>query len=250
MSRISDDRLMAAAAVITALAAAALFLFVPPITQDQSYHAFADGRTIFGIRNFWNVVSNLPFAVAGVVGLWKTRGAGAKVLFAGVLMTCFGSAYYHLDPNDARLVWDRLPMTVVFMAFLFLVLTESRERRVAYLALMLAAGVASVVWWRITGDLRPYAVVQFGPAILLVAASRNPAVRRRVLPVAGFYVLAKFAEHYDAAIFQVLPVSGHTLKHLAGALACWFMLDFKQQQIQAERDAHGLGGPRLHGAIN
>src|SRR5258708_23386311 len=43
-------------------------VLLPPIPQDQSYHQFADQRTIFGIPNFWNVVSNLPFLVAGAAG--------------------------------------------------------------------------------------------------------------------------------------------------------------------------------------
>ena len=31
-------------------------LLLPPMTQDESYHQFADQRTILGIPNFWNVV--------------------------------------------------------------------------------------------------------------------------------------------------------------------------------------------------
>ena len=42
------------------------FVFcLPPIPQDQSYHAFADDRTMVGIPNFLNVISNLPFLVVG-----------------------------------------------------------------------------------------------------------------------------------------------------------------------------------------
>src|SRR5690242_13090880 len=90
-----------------ALAAAAFLVLVPPIPQDQAYHAFADRRTIFGIPNFGNVISNVPFAGIGIIGLRLVHGAPARVLFAGVLLTFFGSAYYHLAPSDARLVWDR-----------------------------------------------------------------------------------------------------------------------------------------------
>src|ERR1041385_9055308 len=95
-----------------ALAVLALLKFAPPIAQNQAYHAFADQRPIFGVPNFWNVVSNLPFALVGVLGLARTRGLTARILFGGVLLTCFGSSWYHLAPDDARLVWDRLPMTM------------------------------------------------------------------------------------------------------------------------------------------
>ena len=42
---------------------------LPPIAQDPTYHQFADQRTLLGIPNFWNVVSNLPFVLVGAMGL-------------------------------------------------------------------------------------------------------------------------------------------------------------------------------------
>ena len=97
-------------------------LVLPPLTQDQSYHQFADQRTIFGIPNFWNVVSNLPFLAVGVAGLRRFRNDPATVVFfLGVLLTGVGSSYYHWDPNDDTLFWDRLPMTLSFAAILALV---------------------------------------------------------------------------------------------------------------------------------
>src|SRR2546423_10618014 len=92
-------------------------LLVPPIPQDQSYHLFADRRTLLGVPNFWNVVSNLPFIAVGAAGLWHVRGdPGALVLFIGIFLTGFGSSYYHLSPDDGTLFWDRLPMTLFFSA--------------------------------------------------------------------------------------------------------------------------------------
>src|SRR5690349_24556260 len=101
------------------LASLLALLLVPPIPQDQGYHNFADQRELFGIPNFWNVVSNLPFVAVGAVGLWRFhRDATTVVLFAGLFLTGFGSSYYHLDPNDSTLFWDRLPMTLCFAAIL------------------------------------------------------------------------------------------------------------------------------------
>src|SRR5262245_288816 len=86
---------------VMAASLAALLLLVPAIPQSQDYHQFADQRTLLGIPNFWNVVSNLPFAAIGAVGLWRYRDDPATViLFSGILLTGFGSAYYHWNPND------------------------------------------------------------------------------------------------------------------------------------------------------
>ncbi len=91
----------------------AALLPLPPLLQDQNYHQFADQRELFGIPNFWNVVSNLPFIVVGVAGLLRfRRDATTFVLFTGLFLTGFGSSYYHLNPNDSTLFWDRLPMTL------------------------------------------------------------------------------------------------------------------------------------------
>ena len=208
------------------LSAAAFLILAPPIAQDQAYHVFADRRTVFGIPNFWNVVSNLPFCVVGILGLRIFRGSAERVLFTGVLLICFGSAYYHLGPSDARLVWDRLPMTLTFMSFLGLITGEGlgTQRRRRILASLVICGIASVVWWRTTGDLRPYFLLQFGSMAVLVPAACFSRRTRKLWPVLALYVLAKFAEHLDRAIYSVLPVSGHTLKHLSAALAAYWIL--------------------------
>src|SRR5438874_11279915 len=80
-------------------------LLVPPIPQSQIYHGFADQKTLLGIPNFWNVVSNLPFVVVGAMGLQAMglqhfrRDLSAGVFFLGVFLTGFGSSYYHWNPN-------------------------------------------------------------------------------------------------------------------------------------------------------
>src|SRR5690242_17778322 len=147
-----------------ALAILVLLRLVPPIHQDQQYHAFADHRLILGIPNFWNVVSNLPFALVGIVGLRRIAGLTGRVLFAGVLLTCFGSAWYHLAPDDARLVWERLPMTMAFLPIVSIVIGRRlgrgwSDRLVVPLTVF---GAGTVLWWRATGNLTPYILVQFG----------------------------------------------------------------------------------------
>ena len=51
-------------------------LLVPAMPQPLSYHAFADCRSFFGVANFFNVVSNVPFLIGGALGLrliWSGR---------------------------------------------------------------------------------------------------------------------------------------------------------------------------------
>jgi len=106
---------------LMAASLAGLLLLLPAIPQDQSYHLFADCRAVAGIPNFWNVVSNIPFIAIGAAGLWRFRDDPTTiVLFLGFFLTGIGSSYYHWDPNDGTLFWDRLPMTLSFAAILAL----------------------------------------------------------------------------------------------------------------------------------
>lgn len=224
------------------LFAAAFLFFLPHIVQDESYHAFADARTIWGVPNFWNVVSNLPLAIVGVLGLRKVCGPVAGVLFIGFLLTCFGSAYYHLAPSDARLVWDRLPMTLVFMSLLTWIVTEGRSRRseVLILGSLVSSGIASVLWWQISGDLRPYALAQFGPLLLMLPALWYANGRRYLQAVLGLYALAKLAEFYDHPIYSVLPLSGHSWKHFLAALAGYYILRWRCDSAQTVMGGSGM----------
>jgi ABC-type sugar transport system permease subunit len=136
------------------LVAMAFLVFYPPIVQDESYHTFADERTLLGIPNFWNVVSNVGFLVVGIMGLRQFKDAASRVMFAGVLLTAIGSSYYHSAPGNSRLVWDRLPMTVVFMSLLSVVVGLWFGTRLGQRLLIpsLVFGLGSIVWWRTTGD--------------------------------------------------------------------------------------------------
>jgi hypothetical protein len=142
------------------LASLAGLLLLPPILQDQSYHQFADQRNLLGIPNFWNVISNLPFIVVGVAGLWRFhRDPTTIVMFSGILFTGFGSSCYHMNPNDATLFWDRLPMTLCFAAILAAVVEERVDAGVGAILLwpLLVIGIFSLLLWRWTDDLRLYA---------------------------------------------------------------------------------------------
>lgn len=218
-----------------------------PIPQDPSYHAFADQRRLLGVPNFWDVVSNLPFFLAGVAGLRALRreclpGAlpplysAYATFFVGAVLVAFGSGYYHWHPDNDSLVWDRLPMTIGFMAFVSLVIGEhghpDRGRRC--LPWLLVLGVASVLYWAVTesqgrGDLRPYAVIQFLPILLIpltivLYPSAFSGVRY-LWGIVGAYAVAKVLESLDAPIYRACGFfSGHTLKHVAAAAGVYLLV--------------------------
>jgi hypothetical protein len=207
---------------------------VPKIPQDQAYHLFADQRALVGIPNFWNVVSNIPFIVVGAVGLVRFRDDTARiVLFLGFFLTGIGSAYYHWDPNDGTLFWDRLPMTISFAAILSLVVQERVGARIGSFLLwpMLVIGVASLLAWLWTDDLRLYFWAQFFPGVALMALfALYPARYTHAyywLIAAGLYALAKLFEFTDYPIYSLGHLlSGHTLKHLSAAAACFVILRY------------------------
>ena len=198
---------------------------LPPLLQDQSYHQFADQRELLGIPNFWNVISNLPFIAVGAVGLASVpRDATSVVLFSGIFLTGFGSSYYHLNPSDDTLFWDRLPMTLCFAAILAAVVEERVDAKAgaALLRPLLAIGIFSLLLWRWTDDLRLYAWAQFFPLLVLVLILRlfPPKFTGAFYwaAAAALYVLAKLLEYFDEQVFSLGEiVSGHTLKHLAAA---------------------------------
>jgi len=216
-----------------------------PIPQDPAYHHFTDVRTLLGVPNFWNVASNLPFVLVGILGVrWVLRAMpdlspalqpAYLVLFLAVGLVGLGSAWYHLQPSNDALLWDRLPMTLAFTALFAIILGEHVALRLGSRLLwpMLVAGVASVLYWHATeragvGDLRPYALVQFLPVLLIpmiLVLYPQPGSTRLWLALAA-YVIAKLLEQFDAQVFAALAntISGHSLKHVVAALGMFALL--------------------------
>lgn len=247
----------------SAIAIVLFLAFVDPISQDPAYHAFADTRSMLGVANFWNVMTNLPFLLVGIYGLLLVARSPVVVgdsnlrwpwiiFFAGIALTAFGSAYFHLVPGNSSLVWDRLPMTIGFAGLFAIVIGEFLSPRAALTLLLpfLIVGAASVYYWHLTesagsGDLRPYAIVQFLPILLIPAIL---VIRRGASELTGtfwllalFYVAAKLLEHFDDGVFGLLQViSGHSLKHFVAALSPAILilaLHRRLEQATGEADA-------------
>ena len=226
--------------VLVAIAFIGVLGFVPPIAQNSAYHAFCDARAFLLIPNALNVFSNLPFFAIGVAGvLWLSRRPASldrglvpsyAVFFSGLAATAIGSAYYHWAPTDETLFWDRLPIAVAFMGLFAGILAERVTPAATRLLLPLVIyGGGSVVYWRLTGDLRLYAIAKFLPlALIPLILWLYPARWSRgshIMIALGCYLVAKLFEDRDLVVYETLGklVSGHTIKHFIAALGVWWV---------------------------
>jgi hypothetical protein len=227
-------------------------LFIGPIPQNLAYHDFADQRTFFGISNFLNVITNLPFGIIGIIGLSLIKDIKnnelkwiAIILFSNFLVLMLGSGYYHLQPNNTTLILDRIPISIIIMSFVALNIFAVRRGK-GYLTLIALnlAGILSTIYWAVTeyygaGDLRWYALVQFFPIIViplicyLYKPPTNPT--KEITLIILFFCLAKVTEKYDEEIFYFLHniISGHSLKHLFISVAGFEIIRLTRKTIKA-----------------
>lgn len=229
----TETRLLAFCAALLVMA-----VLGPTLAQPDHHHHFADQRTLWGIPFAMDVLSNLPFALAGLAGAWCLRRLPARAIsnvqramsalfFGGLLLTAAASSWYHGLPDDAGLVLDRCGMAVAFAGLLGLATAvRVSERAGACMGLaVLLLGPLSVQVWSATGNVLPWATVQFGGMALVLwlacLRQRHGALVIRWGVVILAYAVAKMLELHDHDIFHLTGqlVSGHTLKHAVAALA-------------------------------
>lgn len=233
--------------LLIAVASLILAFYSGPIPQNPSYHEFSDTIIIFGIPNALNVLSNLPFLLVGILGVWKIRELKSnsviienriayQILFFAIALVAFGSGYYHLWPENNTLLWDRLPMTLAFMSLFSIVISEFISIRWgSYLLFpLLISGLMSVTYWHFTelngiGDLRWYGLVQFYPMlaipVILVLFPPSFTKKSAFWWVIFAYFLAKILEYYDHFFHSLLSViSGHSLKHIVAAIGLYVLV--------------------------
>jgi hypothetical protein len=199
-------------------------------------HPFVDARTLWGVPNALDVLSNLAFIPLGLWGLWSLRQApevpaatrqSATVFFAGLLLTCLSSSFYHWAPSAWGLAVDRAGMAVAFAGVLGLAAAERVSLRAApwVWGSVLAAGLLAIMVNFAADVVAPWAVVQFGGMAVVLWAAAQPrqdgALGIRWGVLIAIYALAKLLEQGDEAVFIASHeiISGHSLKHIAASLA-------------------------------
>ncbi len=243
--------------LLLSAALAGALVALPPLAQPLSYHGFADQRAFFGVPNFLNVVSNLALLLVATLGLGRLRRAGGAVFveraerwpyalfFLAVAATSLGSAWYHLAPDNARLFWDRLPMSVGFTALLAAVIAERCSVRVGLvlLAPLVLTGAATVLYWRFSAALGaenvlPYFALQAYAllAVLILLGWFPPRYSHGgyLLLSVALYGAALATDRLDQPLFASGQlVSGHTVKHLLAALAVYQVIRMLRARTSA-----------------
>ena len=223
---------------------------LPRIPQPPEYHQFVDQRTCLGLPNCLDTASNVLFVVVGVAGLRFLYSSSARrifieprealpyaLFFFAIILVGFSSGFYHLAPDNGRLVWDRTAIALAFMAWLAAILCERVSLTVGLRLLppLIAAGLGSVAYWGWSeahgiGDLRPYGLTQLTPMLLIPLLLWLYPPRfsgdRDILVVIGLYGLALLCDAGDRPIFTLTDglISGHTAKHVIAALASYWII--------------------------
>lgn len=205
------------------------------IKQLAHYHDFAAHQVWLGLPHGQDVWSNLGLVIVGILlfaHLYRTPAftgrLSACVLAAGIALTGIGSAYYHLTPNDATLIWDRLPISLICAALLACIYRYTHQKpEYGLLLIGVVVAIFGVWYWVQTGDLRWYLGLQIVTILLLPlwlwqARAPKPVYLALVWAI-GFYIIAKITEIADMLIWQATHefISGHTLKHLFATLSMY-----------------------------
>ena len=204
------------------------------INQLAHYHDFADQSRWLLLPNGKDVWSNVGLILIGVWACYGLKRApipftgriSACVLASAIVLTGLGSSYYHLQPNDFSLIWDRLPISLICAGLLGMVFQYTHQRSDGVvLSSAVIFAVLGVWYWHVSGDLRLYLGMQVFTILVLplwLWQARAPrAITMALLWAIGFYIVSKITEALDMQILTATAhlISGHTLKHLFATLA-------------------------------
>ncbi|MFZ2300515.1 MAG: alkaline phytoceramidase [Gallionella sp.] len=243
--------------LLTAALISLVWTLLPRIPQPLQYHQFADRHACFGMTGCFDIASNALFALSGLAGLHflsgetgrrafidKREALPYRLFFAAAILVAIGSGYYHLAPDNSRLIWDRAAISLALMSLFAAIICErvSLSAGLRLLPLLFVVGLGSVFYWGWSeaqgiGDLRAYGLMQVYPMLLIPLLLWLYPPRysgdRDILAVIGLYLLAllcDFMDHQIAALIGV--VSGHTLKHIIAALAIyWVVVYLKRRRL-------------------
>ncbi len=225
------------------------------INQLAHYHDFADQTRWLLLPNGKDVWSNVGLIL---IGLWACYGLkrvhipftgriSACVLVSAIVLTGLGSSYYHLQPNDFSLIWDRLPISLICAGLLGMVFQYTHQRSDGVvLSSAVVFAVLGVWYWHVSGDLRLYLGMQVFTILALplwLWQARAPrAITMALLWAIGFYIVSKVTEALDMQIFTATAhlISGHTLKHLFATMAMACVVVAMRAMLQTSVSANGV----------
>uniref|UniRef100_A0ACD5VGJ9 Uncharacterized protein n=1 Tax=Avena sativa TaxID=4498 RepID=A0ACD5VGJ9_AVESA len=237
------------------LASALLLVATPRLRHSPALHLFADMRNLLGVPNTLNVLTAYPLLLAGVPGLvlclfgsgcfgisLKWEALGWFLFYAGNVGAAFGSAYYHLKPDDDRLIWDRLPMMMSASSLLSILVIERVDERAGLSCLisLLSLLLVSTAFERVLDDMRLWVVLNLVPCVVIPAMiflfPPKYTHSRFWFLATGFYLLARFEGLADRKVYSVNRyfISGHSLEHLCFAMVTLIltvMLSFRNIKI-------------------
>lgn len=179
--------------------------------KQFEYNNFADCRNCCGIKNYYNVISNIIFLIGGLYHLFDDH-----ILCLCSFLVCAGSSYYHLNPDMNTLLYDRLPM---LLSFVYLILLRI-ELNLFEQIMISFYSLYSILKWKLFLDLVPYATIQL---TLIIYWLIFPSYNMQYAIV--FYIMAKICEDYDYKIYMLTNkiISGHTIKHILAGFALFFI---------------------------
>ncbi|RYR47270.1 hypothetical protein Ahy_A07g033221 [Arachis hypogaea] len=251
-----------------------ILFFTPTIPRSHNHHHFVDMRNLLasrsfaGVPNTINVITNFPFLVVGVLGFVLALDGAVfyissqgevyawVVFYAGMVGVAFGSAYYHLKPDNHRVLWDTLPMMVAFSSLFSALVVERFGQRIGLFCLfaLIFAAVLCVVYERNYNDIRFCMIFQLTlplaiPVIAFMYSSKYTHSRYWFLAT-GIYLLAKFEGATDKKLYHAnnYIISGHSLEHLCLSLipiVLSIMLIYRESKFQRLvdlKDRHQRGG--------
>ncbi|GLT75925.1 hypothetical protein SLA2020_476150 [Shorea laevis] len=216
-----------------------LMLITPKIPLSPHNPLFADMRNFLGMPNTLNVISNFPFLIVGVLGFVLSLGGsffnislrgevwGWVLFYAGIASMAFGSAYYHLKPDESRVMWDTLPMMIAYSSLFSSFIIERLGERIGLSCLLslLIVAVISIIYARTFSDLRLCITFQSIPCIAIPVMTFlfPPKYSHSMywLWAAGACIVAKVEALADMKIYRAnrYIISGHSLEHLCSAIA-------------------------------
>ncbi|QUJ70064.1 hypothetical protein KDD30_18100 (plasmid) [Photobacterium sp. GJ3] len=260
LSQYRSDRIRTLLLIASACILVLLILLQSPVILPPDVDTDTSSRQISDVHPLHVIVSSLPLAIVGFMGIRMLSLIPKKqadrvvepeiatayfLFFQALLATSLGAVYYDLLPTPFGLMLDRIPGAIALVSLYCIVLSEYVRPALGTKLLfpLNIYAVFSVVYWYWmttaasgTADLSAYMLVQLLPIlhlplILLLYQGRWPD-RPYYLAAFMCYGVAIGAESLDAEVWGMTQgiISGHCVKHVLAACAGgWVYLMLRQR---------------------